>query len=246
MWKRLASETRVVPTRLVEAPASSPNVSASPLDEADASSPNVEASRFLNNRKYFIFCTANWHFMGFKYKIHDQDEFHFVTFTAVNWIDVFIRDSYREIFIDSVKHCQEKKGLLVGAWVIMTSHIHMIIGRSGSNNLENIIRDLKSFTSRHIRLEIEKNNYESRKEWMMPMFRDAGFNNSNNKDFQFWIQGSHPIQLSTGEMMNQRLHYIHNNPVEAGFVCEPQHWKYSSAHDYCGGTQGLIDLVMLA
>jgi putative transposase len=206
----------------------------------------VEASRFLNNRKYFIFCTANWHFMGFKYKIHDQDEFHFVTFTAVSWIDVFIRDSYREIFIDSVKHCQEKKGLLVGAWVIMTSHIHMIIGRSGSNNLENIIRDLKSFTSRHIRLEIEKNNYESRKEWMMPMFRDAGFNNSNNKDFQFWIQGSHPIQLSTGEMMNQRLHYIHNNPVEAGFVCEPQHWKYSSAHDYCGGTQGLIDLVMLA
>ena len=183
--------------------------------------------------------------MGFKYKIRDQDEFYFVTFTAINWIDVFIRDSYREIFINSVKHCQENKGLLVGAWVIMTSHVHMIVGRQGDNNLEHIIRDLKSFTSRHIRLEIEACNFESRKDWMMSMFHRAGIGNSNNKDFQFWIQGSHPIQLSTVEMMRQRLDYIHNNPVTAGFVCEPQHWKYSSAHDYCGGKQGLIDLVML-
>jgi putative transposase len=46
-------------------------------------------------------------------------------------------------------------------------------------------------------------------------------------------------------MVVQRLNYIHNNPVEAGFVTEPQHWKYSSAYDYCGGKQGMLDLVML-
>ncbi len=183
--------------------------------------------------------------MGLKYRITDQDRFYFVTFTAVNWIDVFIRDTYRQIFIESVKFCQEKKGLLVGAWVIMTSHMHMIIGTKGEQKLEDIIRDMKSFTSRHIRFEIENSSYESRKEWMMWMFRNAGMANSNNNDYQFWIQDSHPVQLSSREMLMQRLNYIHNNPVEAGFVCEPQHWKYSSAHDYCGGTQGLIDLVML-
>ena len=183
--------------------------------------------------------------MGLKYRITDQQEFYFVTFTAVNWIDVFIRDSYREIFINSVKFCQREKGLLVGAWVIMTSHVHMILGTKGDNKLEDIIRDMKSFTSRHIRLEIEQCNYESRKEWMMKMFRHAGINNSNNNDYQFWIQDNHPVQLSRHEMLTQRLNYIHNNPVEAGFVCEQQHWKYSSAHDYSGGTQGLIDLIML-
>jgi REP element-mobilizing transposase RayT len=183
--------------------------------------------------------------MALKYRITDQTEFYFVTFTTINWVDVFIRDVYREIFIDSVKFCQKEKGLLVGAWVIMTSHVHMIIGTNGDNKLQDIIRDLKSYTSRHIRIAIEQNNQESRKEWMMWQFRNAGLSNSNNKDFQFWIQDNHPIQLSTGEMMVQRLNYIHNNPVEAGFVCESQHYKYSSAHDYCGGTQGLIDLVML-
>jgi putative transposase len=182
--------------------------------------------------------------MGLKYKIHDQKDFYHVTFTVVDWIDVFVRDSYKEIFISSVKYCQNEKGLLVGAWVIMTSHIHLIIGTK-DKNIENIIRDMKSFTSRHLRKEIEQANYESRKEWMLQRFYVAGRNNSNNNDFQFWIQNNHPVQLSSGDMLKQRLNYIHNNPVEAGFVCEPEQWKYSSAHDYAGGTQGLLDLVML-
>jgi len=182
--------------------------------------------------------------MALKYRIRDQQELYFVTFTVVNWVDAFIRESYRQIVIDSVKFCQDKKGLRVGAWVIMTSHVHMILGTNGDNKLEDIIRDLKSYTSRHIRLEMEQSSYESRKDWMMWMFQRAGNANTNNNDFQFWIQDSHPIQLSTAEMVSQRLNYIHNNPVEAQFVCEPQHWKYSSAHD-CGGKQGLIDLIML-
>ncbi len=80
---------------------------------------------------------------------------------------------------------------------------------------------------------------------MMKQFSNAGTYNSNNNDFQLWIQNNHPVQLSSGLMLRQRINYLHNNPVEAGFVCEPQHYKYSSAHDYCGGTQGLIDVVIL-
>ena len=183
--------------------------------------------------------------MGLKYKIGDQTQYYFVTFTAVNWVDVFIRETYSGIFIDSIKYCQENKGLQVGAWVIMTSHVHMILGCDGTNRLEDIIRDMKSYTSRHLRLEIERSNYESRKEWMLWLFRNAGINNPNNNDYQFWIQDNHPVQLSTPEMVSQRIDYIHNNPVEAGFVVEPHHWKYSSAYDYTGGKQGILKLTML-
>ena len=102
--------------------------------------------------------------MGRKYAIRDQDKFYFVTFTVIHWMDIFIRDDYRRIFIDSVKHCQKEKGLLVGAWCIMTSHVHMIIGTDGRNDLQDIVRDLKSFTSRHIRKEIETSSGESRRE----------------------------------------------------------------------------------
>lgn len=165
--------------------------------------------------------------MGRKYAIRDQSKFYFGTFTVINWIDVFIRNEYKDLFLDSVKYCQKEKGLEVGAWCIMTSHIHMIIGTNGENKLENIIRDLKAYTSRHIRKMLENHNSESRKEWMLWFMKRAGLRKSNNKDFQFWIQNYHPIELNDNRMVDSRLDYIHNNPVEAGFVDAPEHWVYS-------------------
>ena len=79
---------------------------------------------------------------------------------------------------------------------------------------------------------MESNPHESRKEWMLWMMNRAGEKKSNNKDFQFWQQHNHPIELSTKEIMHQRLDYVHNNPVEAGFVDQPSDWVFSSARDY--------------
>jgi REP element-mobilizing transposase RayT len=182
--------------------------------------------------------------MGRKYAIRDQEQYYFVTFTVVYWLDVFIRKEYKSIFIDSVKYCQKEKGLLVGAWCIMTSHIHMIIGTNGDNKLEDIIRDLKSYTSRHIRKYIENNPQESRREWLLWMMKRAGSKKSNNKDFQFWQQHNHPIELSSNEILQQRIDYIHNNPVEASFVTSPNEWIYSSAGDY-EDKKGLININFL-
>ena len=126
----------------------------------------------------------------------------------------------------------------------MTSHIHMIIGTE-SGNLSGIVRDLKSYTSRQIRLELEKSDLESRKAWMLWMFQRAGIKNERNKDFQFWMQHNHPIELNTYEKTIQRLNYIHQNPVEAGFVEKPEDWLHSSAADYAGLRKGKIELMFL-
>lgn len=182
--------------------------------------------------------------MGRKYAIRDQEHFHFVTFTVVYWLDVFIRPEYKSIFLESIKYCQKEKGLLVGAWCIMSSHIHMALGTTGDNKLEDIIRDLKSYTSRHIRKYIENNPQESRKEWLLWMMKRAGGKKTNNKDFQFWLQHNHPIELSSNEILQQRIDYIHNNPVETGFVENPSDWIYSSAGDY-EGKKGLVDIYFL-
>ena len=73
--------------------------------------------------------------------------------------------------MESVRFCQKKKGLEVGAWCIMTSHVHMILGNNGAMKIENTIRDLKSFTPRHIRKELESSATESRKEWLLWMMK---------------------------------------------------------------------------
>ena len=130
------------------------------------------------------------------------------------------------------------------AYCIMTSHVHLIIG-TDAGVLSDIVRDLKSYTSRHIRKAIEGNSEESRKEWMLALFEGAGRSNERNKDFQFWQQHNHPIELSTPDMLKQRLDYIHNNPVEAGFVEKAEEWLHSSAGDYYGVRKGKVELIFI-
>jgi REP element-mobilizing transposase RayT len=181
--------------------------------------------------------------MSRKYKFRNHEGIYFVSFATVYWIDVFIRNIYRDILIDSWRYCQKEKGLDIYAWVIMSSHVHMIIG-SKTNQLEDIVRDMKSFTSRKIRDTITENSQESRREWMLWMMTRAGIKNGNNKGFQFWQQNNHPIELSDNTMMDQKLDYIHYNPVTAGFVEKPEEYIYSSARDYCG-IKGLVEVERL-
>ena len=179
--------------------------------------------------------------MSLKYKVGEDAIAHFVTFSVVGWIDVFSRESYKEIFVNSLKHCQENKGLILHAWVIMTNHVHLIVS-SNTNKIQDIVRDLKKYTSKQIIKSIQENPTESRKEWMLNLFSFAGESNSNNTEFQFWKQDYHPIELNTAEKLKDRLDYLHENPVRSGLVWEPWHYKYSSAIDYYSNERGLLKI----
>ncbi len=181
--------------------------------------------------------------MSRKYKYKDEDKVYFISFATVNWIDVFIRNEYRNELLKSLQFCQDHKNLEIYAWCIRTSHVHLIVGSSG-NRLEDILRDLKSYTSGQLRKLIQHNPTESRREWMLAMMEKAGSNNSNNNGWQFWQQDNHPIELSNEIIRRQKLDYLHNNPVEAGFVIKAEEYLYSSAMDYYGG-KGLLPIKLL-
>jgi len=180
--------------------------------------------------------------MSRKYKFRNPDALYFVTYTVVNWIDLFIRTEYITVMIDSWEYCQKHKSLNIHAWVIMTSHVHMII--SSKNDLSGIMRDMKSNTSRKLRSEIINHPRESRKKWILDMMAKAGMGNGNNNDFQLWQQNNHPIELFNNFIINQKLNYIHYNPVKASMVHVAEHYPYSSAKDYCG-EKGMLDIVLI-
>lgn len=183
--------------------------------------------------------------MPSKYKFLNPDGLYFITYTVVEWVDVFTRSVYKDIVVESLKYAQESKGLILHAWVIMSNHIHLIASAGDGFNLSEIMRDHKKYTSKRVIKEIQDNPDESRKNWMMWLFASHGKKNPNNKEFQFWQQENHPVELDTNEMIDQRLDYLHNNPVKAGIVKEPEHYKYSSAIDYTDG-KGLlrVDLIL--
>ena len=182
--------------------------------------------------------------MSRKYKFRDQEKLYFVTATTVNWVDLFIRNEYRDLLLESLRYCQHEKGLEIYAWCLMTSHLHLIIG-THDKPMEGIMRDMKRHTSKYLKKAIEDHPQESRKEWLLRMMTWAGTHNRNNHNWQLWQQDNHPQELFYAEMLGQKLDYIHMNPVVAGFVSEPQHYLYSSAVDYAGG-KGLLDIEVLS
>ncbi len=184
--------------------------------------------------------------MATRYRFGNNEYAHFVTLSVINWIDVFSRELYKEVIVESLKYCIREKGLVLHAWVVMSNHLHLIISSREGFVQSDIMRDFKKYTSRTIIKAIEENVQESRKEWLLWMFRQAGSKNGNNKVYhQFWKQDSHPIELSNNEMMRQRLDYLHENPVKAGLVWEAWAYKYSSAIDYYKEEPGLLPIERL-
>ena len=182
--------------------------------------------------------------MSTEYKFDNPDGVYFVSFATVQWVDVFTRTTCADILIDSLKFCQTKKGLVIHAWCIMSNHVHLIISRNGRFELPEIMRDFKKFTSAQVLKAITDNPMESRKNWMLWIFAEAGKNNPNNTNYQFWQQDSHPEELVTNYFIEQKLNYIHQNPIEAGYVDNGEDYRYSSARDYVG-IKGMLEISFL-
>ncbi len=179
------------------------------------------------------------------YKIRDQQGIYFITFAVVEWVDVFTRKEYANIIIESLRYCIQHKGLKLHAWCIMSNHVHLIIS-SETNNLSDILRDFKKFTSKAIIEAIQNSKEESRKNWMLWIFKKAGERNSRNNDYQFWRQDHHPVQLETTTFSLDKLNYLHSNPVKAGVVEKAEDYLLSSAKDYYFGTTGALPLEHLS
>ena len=142
---------------------------------------------------------------------------------------------YRDIVTDSFNFCIERKGLRVHAYVFMSNHIHCILSAE-AGNLSGIIRDLKSFTAKRIYAQIIEGP-ESRREWLTLVCKYAAGGHNRNEEFQIWSHDNHAEEVWSWKFIRQKMDYLHNNPVKAGLVIEPQHWVYSSAADYANGRQ---------
>ena len=180
--------------------------------------------------------------MSRNYKFKNPDGLYFVSFATVFWIDVFIRPVYFDCLVTNLNFCVDKKGMEIYSWCIMPSHVHLVF-RSTLQKPEDLLRDFKTFTSKQIVKLIRENVQESRKEWLLNAFQKAAKKNSNNTNFQFWQQHNKPIELWSNAVIDQKINYIHNNPVKAGFVDHDYEYLHSSARDYCD-VKGLVKVIL--
>ncbi|CAD0005215.1 REP-associated tyrosine transposase [Flavobacterium salmonis] len=168
--------------------------------------------------------------MSEKYKVIDSTVPTFITITVVDWVDLFIRSVYCDILDESLNYCIKEKGLSVHAYVYMSSHIHLIV-TAPDGELQNIVRDFKKFTSKKI-IEAIKEHPESRGEWLLRKFSFEAVTTGRAKNYKLWQDGFHPVILDTLEKIEQRIKYIHYNPVEAQIVFHERDYINSSYRNY--------------
>jgi putative transposase len=178
-----------------------------------------------------------------KYKFGNPEGLYFVSFATVYWIDIFVREEYCNIILDSLAHCRHQKGLELYCWRIMASCVHLIF-RAKEQNPSELLGRFKEHTSKAIKRAIADNATESRREWILWMMERAASKNSSVSNYQFWQHHNKPIELWSHEVIEHKADYIHRNPVTAGCVEVQIHWRYSSAIDY-SGSKGLIDIDLL-
>jgi REP element-mobilizing transposase RayT len=163
------------------------------------------------------------------YKILEKEGAYYLTFQIVGWVDIFTRKTYRDVVIESLKYCQQHKGLNLFAYVIMSNHIHLL-AQSEKGDLSGFIRDFKNFTSKKI-LELMEGQSESRKDWMKIVFEYHG-KNKVKQTHQIWTHENHAEYILSQKFAEQKINYIHNNPVRAGIVEKQEDYLYSSARNY--------------
>ncbi|OWK72771.1 transposase [Flavobacteriaceae bacterium JJC] len=178
--------------------------------------------------------------MSRNYKFHNPEGLYFISFAVVGWLDVFIRNEYKDLFLESVRFCQREKGLEIHAWCIMSSHVHLVFRSIKGQKPELLIGDLKRFTSKAIVKAIMENPKESRKDFLLEAFRKEAEKSSNVTHYQFWRHDNKPIELWSNRVIKQKIDYVHQNPVEAGLVFRAEDYRYSSAIDY-SDEKGLLD-----
>jgi len=182
--------------------------------------------------------------MSRNYKFKNPEGVYFVSFAVVEWLDVFTKNEYKEIVIDSLRYCQKHKGMDIFAWCIMTNHVHLIFRSVDGQKPELLLGDFKRFTSKALVKAIKDNSIESRSVYMLEQFLKAGAKSSNVKQYQFWQHDNKPIELWSNKVFDEKINYIHNNPVEDDLVSFPEDYIYSSARDY-RGEKGILEGVVV-
>ena len=180
--------------------------------------------------------------MSRKHKVHSLVNPYFITMTIESWIPIFNNPNILNIAIASIIHCQSEKGLEIYAYCIMPSHIHMVCRATKESLLSYIIRDFKKFTSKKITKYLN-DNADTRNLHILAVFSSQRNKKKSDQNYSVWQEGFQPIELTSNYFIDQKINYIHANPVTAGFVKRPQDYKLSSARNYAE-MESLIEVVV--
>src|SRR5687768_12761638 len=150
--------------------------------------------------------------MRSRYKITDQTPLYFITTSTHLWTPILFNETTFQIILDSLKYCQANKGLNIHGYVIMINHLHLIISHDEPEQIPSVVRDFKRHTTTQLKTYLGSLGQFSQLFWIKL------FHNKERGQNRVWQAGYHPVAIWSAAFFEQKLNYIHYNPVRKGFV----------------------------
>jgi len=147
----------------------------------------------------------------------------FYTATILNWNKLLTPDKYKLIIIESLQFLVKQERVVVFGYVIMNNHIHLIWKPTSLFSLKHTQLSFMKFTAQRIKRDLETNH----KEFLKHFFVDL-----KDRAYQFWKRNPLCVDLYTNTVLEEKLHYIHQNPVKAQLCKNPEDYRFSSARFY--------------
>ena len=152
-------------------------------------------------------------------------ELYFYTATILDWIPLLQSEKFKLIVVNSLIHLAEKEKLKIYGFVIMPNHIHIIWENIAVNGKEMPYASFMKFTSHQFLDELRAIDPE-----LLERFKVE----RNSRKHQFWQRNSLPIRLYNRKILEQKLDYIHHNPLQShwNLATDPNDYLYSSCSFY--------------
>ena len=140
------------------------------------------------------------------HRLRDSDRIFFVTVNLRRHVKPFDRSEY-VILIDALEGARRRLAFLLCGYVLMPDHWHALIWTGYPLTISQAIHDVKKVCARHV---------HARRGTQGPVWQH-----------QFWDRF-----VRHAREFNDRLAYMHLNPVRKGLVAKPEEWRWSSCNNF--------------
>ena len=147
----------------------------------------------------------------------------FFTATVQNWKRILEPDKYKDVIIDSLRFLVTENRIKLNAFVIMDNYIHLIWQMQPNIKPADVQRDFLKYTAQKIKADLQKNHPDILAQLKV---------NSKDRKYQLWKRNALSVELISDKVYQQKLDYIHYNPINAGLCNLPEEYRYSSASFY--------------
>jgi putative transposase len=163
-------------------------------------------------------------------RVYGLGYLHFVTFSCYRRLPMLGTARRRNLLLRTLEQVRRRCGFVVVGYVAMPEHLHLLISEPERGNPGTVVQVLKQRFARAVLREVRRNKILEQGS----LWTDSG------GEAHVWQARFYDFVVYTKKKREEKLHYMHQNPVRRGLVLTPEQWPWSSARDYLRDEAGPV------